>query len=179
LKVFHGAFFPFPSAIDSLNHLIDVRDSRTAARIRARGVVGLSATAATAGRLQRIQRPRRGPRPSAIRRLKRTIKKRGARIGLIARNHRVQFRILILCTVVGGQVVVVEGVLVLGGGGVGLEGVEGGGLGHGELVWRGWREAVAQPRPELGVRPGQHRRRTHVGTQLSLQLTRFDVSCAS
>ncbi len=120
-------FFPFPSAIDSLNHLVDVRDSRTAARIRARGVVGLAATAAAAGRLQRIQRPRCGPRPSAIRHWQRTIKKRGARIGLIARTHRVEFRILILCTVVGGQVMVVQ-VLVLGGGGVGLEGVEGGGL---------------------------------------------------
>ncbi len=115
------ALFSFFRAI-SLNHLINVRDSRTAARISgARGVVGLAATAAAAGRLQRIQLPRRGPRPSATRRLKRTIKKRGARIGLIARTHRIQFRILILCTVVGGQVMVEVRVLVLGGGGVGLE----------------------------------------------------------
>ncbi len=67
----------------------------------------------------------------------------------------------------------------MGGGGEGLEGVEGGRLRHGGKIWRGRRrgEAVAQAGPKLGVRPGQQQAgRPQLGAQLGLEVTGLHIA---
>ena len=106
-----------------LNHLVDVGNGRATRVCRACCIIRWSTPSSSHSSvfrpcwLQRVQRSAAAVTTAGRqtgRRLQRTVEQGGTRIGLITRRRRVEFR-----------------VLIVGGGGIGLEGVEGGGLGHG------------------------------------------------